>query len=211
MEKISNIFCVARNYSAHANELNNEVPLAPIFFMKPAGAVVKLANGLTPAITLPLEQSSVHYEIEMVVQLKTSYQAKLPLEESIGWMGAGIDFTLRDIQADLQKKGLPWLAAKGFKHSAVLTPMIPFVDEENFQNLNFSLKKNQQLVQTGNNQQMIFPLRKLLDYCSEHFGLEKGDLIFAGTPAGVGPVYKGDLLELFVKDKRFGAFTVQSD
>lgn len=205
MDEIKNIYCVGRNYVAHAHELGNEVPSTPLLFMKPSHAATFAK--LAPVISLPADSGAIHYEVELVVQLKTDYSPDRPLCEMIDHVALGIDFTLRDLQDQLKEKGLPWLPAKGFKDSAVLSNTIPFSSEADFNNLTFSLSINEKVVQQGTPQLMIFPLRTLLDYCWTHYGLKAGDLVFTGTPAGVGPTSFGDHFEFFIGSESLGSFT----
>lgn len=194
MKKITNIYCVGKNYSEHVKEFDSVAPKSPMFFMKPTHAALFLQEN--NQVTLPMDQGSVHYEGEIVVYVKQAYQENMPLEDVVAEVGMGLDFTLRDVQWEAKKSGNPWLSSKGFKHSAPLTETVPFESEDWFNHLNFSLEKNSQTVQKGTPQQMIFPLRELLRSCEEQFGLAEGDIIFTGTPAGVGPVKPGDKLTL---------------
>lgn len=198
MTKIANLFCVGRNYAEHAKELNNAVPSQPMFFMKPSHAAYFLDTN--DEIALPMNQGAVHYEIELVVRMKKPYADNLALEDVIAEVALGIDFTLRDVQQKAKDKGKPWLAAKGFKNSAILTKSVPFESEAWFNNLQFTLEKNGKLVQQGNPQQMIFSLREILGSCNQQFGLDKDDWIFTGTPAGVGETQEGDCFHLQLDD-----------
>ncbi len=186
---IKNIYCVGRNYVLHAKELNNEVPTSPFIFSKPTHAAVE-ANGQT--IVLPGDRGAVHYEVEFVIKVSKDYQKGIKVDEIVESMAVGIDFTLRDVQSELKKKGHPWLLAKGFPNSAVLSKFIDFPGEEACKKRNFSLKKNGEHVQIGNIKNILFDLQTIIDFSGENFGLGEGDIIFTGTPEGVGPVCSDD-------------------
>ncbi|MFB5673332.1 fumarylacetoacetate hydrolase family protein [Paenibacillus terreus] len=203
--EIRNVYCVGRNYKLHAEELGNAVPEKPMIFLKPSHAVVPM-NGET--LQLPLDQGELHYEAELVVRLGRSYERGMKVDECIEAFAFGIDFTLRDVQSVIKQKGHPWTAAKAFKNSAPLTPFLSFAGEAALLNHDFSLRKNEVEVQRGNVKDMIFSLQEIADYIADHYGLGKGDLIFTGTPAGVGPVVKGDVLELRWADEIQGACTI---
>ncbi|WP_010630711.1 fumarylacetoacetate hydrolase family protein [Sporolactobacillus vineae] len=203
MTVIKNIYCVGRNYALHAQELNNAVPDAPMFFFKPTHAVV-WTDGKT--VTLPGHQGSVHYEAEWVIHIGSDFTPGAAADDLIDSMALGIDFTLRDVQSVLKKKGYPWLAAKGFLHSAVLTPFTDFPGIKACTKADFSLEINGHERQRGNIGQMIFDPQALIDYCGTHYGLGAGDIIFTGTPAGVGQVADGDQFDLKWGDVSLGAF-----
>ncbi|MBK8874756.1 MAG: fumarylacetoacetate hydrolase family protein [Bacteroidetes bacterium] len=190
------IICVGRNYAEHAKELNNPVNEQPVIFLEPETA----QNQQRQPFFLPDFSADIHYETEIVVKickLGKNIQEKFA-HKYYEEIGIGIDFTARDLQASLKAKGLPWELAKGFDGSA---PVGKFVDKSSFedvQQIDFSLKKNGQLVQSGNTSDMIFKIDTIIAFVSQYFTLKKGDLIFTGTPKGVGPVVKGDLLEAFI-------------
>ncbi|RYL95042.1 FAA hydrolase family protein [Sporolactobacillus sp. THM7-4] len=204
MTVINNIFCVGRNYALHAKELNNDIPGSPMFFSKPTHSAVE-TNG--QAITLPGDSGSVHYEAEWVIHIGRTYTPGMQIGELANGMALGIDFTLRDVQSELKKKGYPWLAAKGFLNSAVLTPFIPFTGIEVCRQTDFSLLINGNEVQRGNISQMLFDPQALIDYCGTHYGLGKNDILFTGTPAGVGKVTNGDQFTLKWGSDVLGEFT----
>lgn len=204
MTDIANIFCVGRNYALHAKELNNAVPTSPMFFSKPTHAAVE-AQGQT--IELPGDQGDVHYEAEWVIHISHTYQPGMQANDLIDRMALGIDFTLRDVQSALKEKGHPWLLAKGFPYSAVLTPFIPFPGITACLQNDFSLKINGKEVQRGNIGQMIFDPQTLIDFCAKHYGLGAGDILFTGTPAGVGKVSDGDAFALLWGKETLGEFT----
>ncbi|UFJ38968.1 fumarylacetoacetate hydrolase family protein [Brevibacillus humidisoli] len=206
METIRNIYCVGRNYALHAHELNNEIPTAPFLFAKPSHALAQADGG---EILLPADRGPVHFEVELVIQIARDYEQGKSVDELVERMALGIDFTLRDVQSELKRKGLPWLLAKGFPNSAVLTKFVPFPGVESCNAVDFSLKKNGEHVQRGNIKDMIFDLQTIVDFSARHFGLGRGDIIFTGTPAGVGPVESGERLELLWGEEVLGACTIK--
>jgi 2-keto-4-pentenoate hydratase/2-oxohepta-3-ene-1,7-dioic acid hydratase in catechol pathway len=192
------IFCVGRNYSEHAKELGNAVPENPVIFSKPDTALLK--NG--EDFYLPDFSNDVHYEAELVIKISKmgkKIQEKFA-SNYYSEIGFGIDFTARDLQAQLKQKGLPWELAKAFDGSA---PIGEFSNHKDLQNpIQFSLLKNGELVQNGNSNDMIFSFDKIVSFISQYFTLKVGDLIYTGTPAGVGAVKIGDKLEGFIGDKK---------
>ncbi|WP_314061646.1 fumarylacetoacetate hydrolase family protein [uncultured Vagococcus sp.] len=202
MESIGNVFCVGRNYQAHIEELNNQRPKEPVWFMKPSHSVV--VCGQDQRIILPKDQGEIHYEVELVIQMKADYLPNQPLETLVGTVALGLDLTLRDLQSQLKAKGLPWLRSKGFKNSAVLTEGVPYSSLGDFGETNFQLRINDQIVQRGNTQLMIFNLEELLANCWEQFDLKAGDIIFTGTPAGVGGLTDGDKISMYLNDGCLG-------
>ncbi|GIM47067.1 fumarylacetoacetate hydrolase [Collibacillus ludicampi] len=206
MESIRNIFCVGRNYRLHAEELGNEVPKSPFLFNKPTHALVE-ANG--QEILLPGDRGAIHHEVEFVIHIARTYKKGMNVEDVVDRMALGIDFTLRDVQSELKKKGHPWLLAKGFLNSAVITAFRPFPGVEACRNIDFSLLKNGELVQKGYLRDMLFDLQTIIEFTSEHFGLGEGDIIYTGTPAGVGPVANGDRLTLNWGEEALGECTIK--
>lgn len=200
------IICIGRNYAEHAKELGNEIPESPVIFMKPDTAVLKKGSDFY----IPEFSTDVHYELEVV--LKISKGGKYIQEENAAKhyddIGLGIDFTARDLQSKLKEKGLPWELAKGFDGSAVVSE---FYKKEDFdiKNLNFSLLKNKQEVQNGNTSLMIFSPEKIIAFVSQYFTLRVGDLIFTGTPKGVGKVAENDILEAFLEDQKIFDLRIQ--
>lgn len=205
MDEIRNVFCVGRNYRLHAQELGNEVPTSPFLFSKPTHAIVA-ADG--QAIALPADEGEVHHEIELVVRMAGPYEDGMPLDSVISHIALGIDFTLRDVQTVLKQKGHPWLRAKGFRNSAVLTPFQPFPGLRACEQTDFKLVRNGTIVQQGNIRDMLFDIPTILNFTAHHFGLGEGDIVYTGTPAGVGPVQHGDQLSLMWGDDVLGEFTV---
>ena len=187
------IFCIGRNYVAHAQELGNEVPTSPVIFMKPSASL--LAEGKN--FDMPSFTKDLHYEGELV--LRVSKQGKnLKSVNVIDYCDAitvGIDFTARDLQAKLKEKGLPWEKAKAFDDSAVLGKWVPLTSTILDQPIRFSLHKNATVVQDGDSSLMIFSLATILESITEYFTIYPGDLIYTGTPVGVGPTLKGDVFE----------------
>ncbi|QQE76422.1 fumarylacetoacetate hydrolase family protein [Brevibacillus composti] len=204
METIRNIFCVGRNYRLHAEELGNAVPTVPMLFGKPTHSLT-LTNGQT--IELPGNRGEVHYEAELVIHIARPFSEGASLEEMIDKIALGIDFTLRDVQSELKKNSHPWLLAKGFRHSAVITPFQPFPGLAVCEQTDFSLNINGEQAQRGNIRNMIFDLMTIIRYTHEHFGLGAGDIIFTGTPEGVGPTKNGDHFSLLWGDQIWGEFT----
>ncbi|UQB68616.1 fumarylacetoacetate hydrolase family protein [Epilithonimonas zeae] len=200
------IICIGRNYGEHAKELGNEIPEDPVIFMKPDTAVLKKGSDFY----IPEFSDDVHYELEVV--LKISKGGKYIQKENAGKhydeVGLGIDFTARDLQSKLKGKGLPWELAKGFDGSAVVSD---FVSKDNYdlQNLNFSLTKNNDKVQDGNTSEMIFSFDDIIAFASQYFTLRVGDLIFTGTPKGVGKVSENDILEAYLENEKLFSLKIQ--
>ncbi|MBK9557474.1 MAG: fumarylacetoacetate hydrolase family protein [Chitinophagales bacterium] len=195
------IFCVGRNYSEHAKELNNEIPEAPVIFMKPPTAILKGKDFYIPEFS-----SDVHYECELVFRVCKNGKHIEPqfAGKYIDAVTVGIDFTARDVQANQKKKGLPWEIAKAFDNSAVVGEFTPISELPDNQSIKFNMHKNATDVQIGDSVMMIYPIAELVAYLSKFFTLQQGDLIFTGTPAGVGPVAIGDVLTGFLEGtKRF--------
>ncbi len=192
------IFCVGRNYAAHAEELGNEIPEDPIIFMKPKSAMLQ---SHTP-FYYPEFTNELNYECELV--LRISKNGKYIQEKFAGKyydaITTGIDFTARDIQNELKEKGLPWEKAKAWDNSAVIGKWLPVTGIKNKKDINFCLYKNKELVQQGNSSDMIHSFDKIVSYISNYFSVNIGDVIFTGTPAGVGEVVVGDELEAFIED-----------
>lgn len=203
---VRNVYCVGRNYRLHTEELGNDVPAEPMIFLKPSHAVVPMDGA---ALILTGGKGEIHYEAELVLRMARPYIPGISVDELVDVMALGIDFTLRDVQSVLKKKGHPWTAAKGFRNSAPLTPYTAFPGTEEIGLISFELIKNGETVQRGNTQDMIFPLQEIVDYIGEHYGLDEGDLIFTGTPAGVGPVEDGDQLTLRLGEQILGSCTIE--
>lgn len=194
------IICVGRNYAEHARELNNPVNETPVIFLKPETAQLQKRQ----PFFMPDFSSDVHHEAEIVVKIcklgkniSEKFAHRYYEEVSIG-----IDFTARDLQSNLKSKGLPWELAKAFDSSAPVGEFLPKETLGDLKALSFSLNKNGQTVQQGNTADMIFSIDYIISFVSNYFTLKKGDLIFTGTPKGVGPVQKGDELEGFIGEKK---------
>lgn len=193
------IICVGRNYVDHAKELKNEVPTEPVIFLKPETAILPKRN----PFFIPDFTNEVHYEAELVIRINKigkNIQEKFA-HKYYDEVTVGLDFTARDLQQKLKEKGLPWEKAKAFDGSAAVGKFISLDKILDFENLEFSLHKNGELAQKGNPQQMIFSIHKLIAYVSQYFTLKIGDLIYTGTPAGVGKVEKDDQLELKLNEQ----------
>ena len=199
------IIAIGRNYIDHAKELNNPVPESPVIFMKPDTALLKDNKDFY----YPEFSSDVHYECEVVFRIcnEGKHVSQKFAHKYYDAIGLGIDFTARDIQSKHKEKGLPWELAKAFDHSAVISNLISKEEFENLSDINFSLKKNEEIVQVGNTKDMIFDIDTLIVYISKFITLRKGDLIYTGTPAGVGPILIGDKFEGYIGDKLM--FTTQ--
>lgn len=193
------IICIGRNYAAHAKELKNDLPTEPVFFMKPDTALLKEKDFYLPDFTKDL-----HHEIELVVKI---CKPGKHIEEQFAHkyyeeIGLGIDFTARDIQNQVKEKGLPWEKAKAFDNSA---PIGNFIHKSKLDlvNIDFSLKVNGQLRQIGNSKDLIFSFDKIIAFVSNFVSLKTGDLIYTGTPEGVGQVKIGDVLEGYIASEKF--------
>lgn len=202
------IICIGRNYSEHAKELKNEVPTEPVYFMKPDSALL-LRNR---PFYIPDFSNEIHHEVELVVKigrLGKNIQEKFA-HRYYDEIGLGVDFTARDIQRECKAKGLPWEKAKGFDSSAVLSnEFIPKSELGDVNNIAFSMKKNGEVVQDGNSSDMLFNIDKIIAYVSQFMTLKMGDLIYTGTPSGVGAVAIGDRLEGFIGDKQMFDFQIK--
>lgn len=203
---VRNVYCIGRNYRLHAAELGNDVPAQPMVFLKPSHAVTLLADWTE--LPLPLHAGAVHHELELVLRIGRKVTTGMTADEAVDAYALGIDFTLRDVQDLLKQKGHPWLAAKGVLNSAPITRFVPFPGTSELERMPFSLVKNDATVQLGAAEEMIFPLNALISYVAKHYGLGEGDLLFTGTPAGVGPVQAGDRLALCLREEVLGSCTI---
>jgi 2-keto-4-pentenoate hydratase/2-oxohepta-3-ene-1,7-dioic acid hydratase in catechol pathway len=189
---IGKILCIGRNYVDHIKELGNEMPDRPIIFMKPASSVI----GEGELIVIPLYSSDCHHEAELALLIGTGGKNIAP-DEAMGHVagyGVAIDLTLRDVQAEQKKKGLPWEIAKGFDTACPLSSFVPAASVTDPQDLRITLSVNGAPRQDGSTALMIHRMPELISYLSSIFTLEPGDLILTGTPAGVGPIKSGDLV-----------------
>lgn len=203
--EIKNIFCIGRNYKNHALELGNEVPDQPLVFSKPTSA---LASADGSVLSFPANRGDIHHELEIVLYIGNEVERGFTVEEIVTQMALGIDLTLRDIQSNLKKKGHPWLVAKGFRNAAIVTEFWDFPGVEQIKDVEFSLERNGETVQQGNIQSVIFSFQALLEYIYEEIGLSKGDIIYTGTPEGVGPITDGEEYTLKWGNEVKGRFTV---
>jgi len=201
------IICIGRNYVAHARELNNEVPDKPVFFMKPDSALVT-ANR---PFFYPEFSSDVHHELEVVIRINRLGRSieERYADRYYSELALGVDFTARDLQAEQKKKGLPWEIAKGFDYSAPVSEFFPVKKYGDIHKLSFRLDLNGKTVQDGNTSLMIFSFEKIIAYVSRFMTLKTGDLIFTGTPAGVGPVVINDRLEAYLEGDKLMDFPVK--
>ncbi len=193
------IFCIGRNYVDHAKELGNEVPDEPVIFMKPKSALVQTH---TP-FYYPEFTNELHYECELVVRISKNgkYIQEKHAPNYYNAISVGIDFTARDIQTQLKEKGLPWEKAKSFDNSAAVGTFKDITPALNKKNINFSFHQNKELVQQGNSGSMIFSIDNVISNISNYFSLNIGDLVFTGTPAGVGECMVGDTLQAFFENE----------
>ncbi|KEY19142.1 fumarylacetoacetate hydrolase family protein [Kaistella antarctica] len=200
------IICIGRNYAEHAQELGNEIPESPVIFMKPDTAVLKKGSDFY----IPEFSRDIHYELELILRISKGgkYIQEENADKHYDEIGLGIDFTARDLQSQLKAKGLPWELAKAFDGSAVVSE---FYKKEDFdmKNINFSLLKNKQEVQNGNTSLMLFTPEKIITFVSQYFTLRVGDLIFTGTPKGVGKVAENDVLEAYLEDQKVFKLRIQ--
>ena len=197
---VGKIVCVGRNYAAHAKEMGNPVPDAPMLFIKPATALVDLKQPLV----LPSFSQDVHHEVELAVLIGTPLRkadAAAVAPPAIAGVAVAVDLTARDIQSSLKKKGHPWEISKGFDGACPLSPFVSPSSFADLQDIHLSLTVNGESRQTGNTRNMVFGVADLVAYMSQYFTLLGGDLILTGTPAGVGPVNPGDELVLTLGNK----------
>ena len=193
------IFCIGRNYVDHAKELGNDVPSEPVIFMKPKSA---LLQSHTP-FYYPEFTNELHSEVELVLRVSKNgkYIQEKHASKYYNGITVGIDFTARDIQNELQEKGLPWEKAKAWDNSTVVGKWLDITPELKKNDINFCLYKNKELIQQGNSKQMIFSFDSIVAHISNYFSLNIGDIIFTGTPAGVGECVVGDDLEGVMEDE----------
>ena len=201
------ILCIGRNYEAHARELKNPLPAEPVVFSKPDSALLRNND----PFYLPDFAKEFHHEVELVVRIG---RLGKNIEESFAHryyeeLALGVDFTARDLQDELRSKGLPWEKCKAFDGSAVLSGFTPKMRFADVNNINFSLKVNGEVRQQGNTADMINGIDRLIAYISKYFTLKIGDLIYTGTPAGVGAVQMGDRLQGYIEEELFFDFMVK--
>ncbi|MEM9053394.1 MAG: fumarylacetoacetate hydrolase family protein [Bacteroidota bacterium] len=195
------IICIGRNYADHAKELNNEVPSEPVIFCKGDNALIPKGH----PFHYPAHTNDLHFELELVLRITRVGKHIAPqfAHKYYDEIGLGIDFTARDVQQKCKEKGLPWEKAKAFDFSAPLGKKFVKISElPDSKSIKFEMKKNGETVQKGDSSMMLFPFDQLISEVSKYFTLKMGDLIFTGTPKGVGPVEKGDVLEGFLEGER---------
>jgi 2-keto-4-pentenoate hydratase/2-oxohepta-3-ene-1,7-dioic acid hydratase in catechol pathway len=201
------LICIGRNYTEHIEELNNEKPTDPVVFLKPDTAILLKKQ----PFFIPDFSEDVHYEVEVLIKINRvgKYIDRKFAHKYYKEIGLGIDFTARDLQAKLKAKGLPWEKAKSFDGAAVVGKWMPVESIENVDNISFSLKKNDFIVQNGNTSHMLWKIDELIEYVSKYFTLKIGDIIFTGTPAGVGKVNTNDRLKGYIENKELFSITVK--
>ncbi len=201
------LICIGRNYAAHIDELENERPTEPVVFIKPDSSVLPKQQDFY----IPEFSTDIHYEVEVLVKIKKvgKHISKKFAHNYYDEIGLGIDFTARDLQSELKAKGLPWEKAKGFDGAAVIGKWIPKNTYENTDKLRFSLLKNGENVQNGDTSLMLWKIDELISYVSTYFMLKKGDILFTGTPAGVGKVSPNDYLSGTLEGEEMFAITVR--
>jgi len=201
------IIAIGRNYAAHAKELNNPLPSSPVIFLKPDTAVLKDNK----PFYMPDFSSDIHYELEVVLKVckEGKHIAEKFASSYFDEVGLGIDFTARDIQSAHKEKGLPWELAKAFDNSAAISHFIPKDSITDLNNLQFELKINGETRQNGNTKNILFSFEKIIAFVSQYITLKKGDLIFTGTPEGVGPVHQGDKLQAWIGEEQFLNFDIK--
>ena len=200
------VICLGRNYVDHIKELNNEKPDRPVIFLKPDTAILRNnAPFYYPSFT-----EEIHHEVELLVKIKKEGKAveKEFAHKYYDQIGLGIDLTARDLQSVFKDKGLPWDLAKGFNGSA---PISEFLDKQSFDlsNLHFKLLKNGDVVQEGNSSLMLYSIDEIISYVSKFITLKTGDIIFTGTPKGVGPIKIGDRLTGFIENEEMFSFEIK--
>jgi len=195
------LICIGRNYTAHIEELENERPKDPVVFIKADSAVLPKEQDFY----LPPFSNNVHHEVELLVKITKvgKHIAKEFAHKYYDEVSLGIDFTARDVQDELKSKGLPWEKAKSFDGSAVIGKWVSKSNYKDLNDLNFSLKRNNEVVQSASSELMLWKIDELISYVSQFFTLKKGDIIFSGTPSGVGKVEAGDVLEGFIENEPF--------
>ena len=190
------IICIGRNYLEHAKELNNPVPKKPMFFVKPDTSLLR-----THMFYIPPFSNNIHYELELVVKIKKVGKSisKRFAHKYYDEISLGLDLTARDLQVECKEKGMPWEIAKGFDSSA---PIGKWYQKKDLKSLDFYLLKNGEKVQEGNPSQMVFDVDSIIEYLSKFMTLKKGDLIFTGTPSGVGKMEVNDVFEAYLDSRK---------
>ena len=201
------LICIGRNYTDHIKELENEKPKDPVVFLKPDTSILLKKQ----PFFIPEFSDEVHHEVELLVKIKKvgKYIDKKFAHKYYDEVGLGIDFTARDLQAQLKAKGLPWEKAKAFDGAAVIGKWLPKSKFQDINTINFSLKKNEEVVQSGNTELMLWKIDELIEYISKYFTLKIGDIIFTGTPAGVGKVFADDRLIGYIEDEEMFSIKIK--
>ncbi len=201
------LICIGRNYTDHIEELENEKPTDPVIFMKPDTAILLKKQ----PFFIPDFSEDIHHEVEILIKIKKvgKYIDKKFAHKYYDEIGLGIDFTARDLQRKLKEKGLPWEKAKAFDGAAVVGKWVSKKEFTDVDNIEFQLKKNDQIVQQGNTKFMLWKINELIEYVSKYFTLKIGDIIFTGTPAGVGSVKPDDILTGYIGNKQFFSIKVK--
>ena len=201
------LICIGRNYTKHIEELENEKPSDPVIFLKPDTSILLKKQ----PFFIPEFSDEVHHEVEVLVKIKKVGKDidKKFAHKYYDEIGLGIDFTARDLQSKLKSKGLPWEKAKAFDGAAVIGKWLPKTQFADIDNINFSLKKNEEQVQTGNTRLMLWKINELIEYVSKYFTLKIGDIIFTGTPAGVGKVFANDQLKGYIEDQEIFSIKIK--
>jgi len=201
------LICIGRNYTKHIEELENEKPKDPVVFLKPDTAVLLKKQ----PFFIPDFSNDVHHEVEILIKIN---KVGKHIDRKFAYkyydeIGLGIDFTARDLQSQLKSKGLPWEKAKAFDGAAVIGKWLPKTNFKNVNNISFTLYKNDTIVQDGNTNLMLWKIDELIEYVSKYFTLKIGDIIFTGTPAGVGKVVANDKLKGFIENEEMFSITVK--
>ena len=201
------LICIGRNYTKHIEELNSEKPSVPVIFLKPDTAILPKNQ----PFFIPDFSDNIHYEVEIIIKINKvgKYIGKKFAHKYYDKIGLGIDFTARDLQNQLKDKGLPWEKCKAFDGSAVIGDWLPKAQFKDVNNITFSLFKNNELVQNGNTGMMLWKIDEIIEYVSKYFTLKIGDIIFTGTPEGVGKVFANDRLKGLIENNEMFSITVK--
>ncbi|WP_179376533.1 fumarylacetoacetate hydrolase family protein [Winogradskyella wichelsiae] len=201
------LICIGRNYTDHIKELENEKPTDPVIFLKPDTAILLKKQ----PFFIPDFSDEVHHEVEVLVKINKvgKHIDKKFAHKYYDDIGLGIDFTARDLQSQLKEKGLPWEKAKAFDGAAVIGKWLPKTKFQNIDKINFSLKKNETVVQQGNTELMLWKIDEIIEYVSKYFTLKIGDVIFTGTPAGVAKVFAEDQLKGYLEDEEMFSIKIK--
>ena len=201
------LICIGRNYTDHIKELDNQKPTDPVVFLKPDTSIVLKKQ----PFFIPDFSDDVHHEVEILVKINKvgKHINKKFAHKYYDEIGLGIDFTARDLQSQLKEKGLPWEKAKAFDGAAVIGDWLPKAEFKNVNNISFSLIKNDTIVQQGNTSLMLWKIDELIEYVSKYFTLKIGDIIFTGTPSGVGKVVTNDVLKGYIENKQLFSIIVK--